>query len=87
MKNLDGEFEVKNFSCTYSLCKGNNSMESKIIEYRTTLLHKYYYHSLFYSQITRAFGQTEHLHGSNIFSYFFHSYDITTLGNIHPITF
>ena len=29
----------------------------------------------------------EHLHFPNIFSYFFHSYDITCLENIHPITF
>ena len=33
------------------------------------------------------FGQIEHLHFANTFSYFFHSYDITTLRNIHPITF
>ena len=42
---------------------------------------------LFYSQITRAIGQVEHLHFANIFSWSFHSYDITSLGNIHPITF
>ena len=41
MKNLDGCFEVKNFSYTYSLFKGNQFMESKIIEYETILLHKY----------------------------------------------
>ena len=39
MKNLDGRFEVKNFS--YSFFKGNHSMESKIIEYGIIFLHKY----------------------------------------------
>ena len=34
-------FEVKNVSYTYSLLKGNHSMESKIIEYWIILLHKY----------------------------------------------
>ena len=34
-------FEVKNFSYTYSLFKGNYCMESKITEYRIILLHKY----------------------------------------------
>ena len=33
MKNLDRGFEVKNFSYTCSLFKGNHSMENKIIEY------------------------------------------------------
>ena len=48
-------------------------MESKIIEYGIILLHKYkieqtevisrlLQYSLFYSQITRTFGQIEHLH-------------------------
>ena len=41
MKNLDGGFELKNFSHTYSLFKGNYCMESKIIEYGTILLHMY----------------------------------------------
>ena len=41
MKNLDGEVEVKNFSYTYSLFKGNDSIEIKIIEYGIILLHKY----------------------------------------------
>ena len=36
-----GGFEVKNFSYSYSLFKGNHSMESKIIEYGIILLHKY----------------------------------------------
>ena len=40
-KNLDGEFEVKNFSYSYSLFKGNHSMERKIIEYGIILLYKY----------------------------------------------
>ena len=72
-------------------------MGSKIIEYGIILLHKYrveqtevisrLYYSLFCLQITRTFGQIEHLHFPNTFSYFFHSHDITSLGNIHPITF
>ena len=72
-------------------------MESKIIEYRLILLHKYKveqtevvsidYYSLFCSQITSTFCQIEHSYFPNTFSYFFHSYDITSLGNIHPITF
>ena len=33
-------FEVKNFSYTCSLFRGNDSMESKIIEYGIILLHK-----------------------------------------------
>ena len=41
IRNLDAGFRVKNFSYTYSLFKGNHSMESKIIEYRIILLHKY----------------------------------------------
>ena len=31
-------------------------------------------------------GQIEHIHFPNTFSYLFHTYDITSLGNIHPIT-
>ena len=34
-------FEVKAFSYTYRLYKGNHSMESKIIEYGIILSHKY----------------------------------------------
>ena len=43
MNNLDGggRFEVKNFIYTYSLFKGNLSIESKITEYGIILLHKY----------------------------------------------
>ena len=41
MKNLDGSFEVKDFSYTCSLFKGNHSMENKIFEYGIILLHKY----------------------------------------------
>ena len=47
IKNLDGgkggggEFELKNFIYTYSLFKGNHSIERKIIEYGIILLHKY----------------------------------------------
>ena len=72
-------------------------MESKITEFGIILLYKYKveqtelvfldYYSLFYSQITRMFGQIEHLHYHNTLSYFFHSYDITSLGNIYPIIF
>ena len=68
-------------------------MKSKIIECRIILLHKYklvhtevisrLLSSLFYHK--RTFGQIEHVHFLNAFSYFFHSYDITSLGNIHPI--
>ena len=31
-------------------------------------------------------GQIEHIHFPNTFSYLIHTYDITSLGNIHPIT-
>ena len=71
-------------------------MECKIIEFGKIILYKYKVEetelifrllSTFYSQITRMFGQIEHLHYPNTFSYFFHSYNITSLGNIHPITF
>lgn len=41
MKNLEGGFEVKKVSYSYSLLKGNHCMESKIIEYEMILLHKY----------------------------------------------
>ena len=36
-----GVLKSENFSYTYSLVKGNYCMESKIIEYWITLLHKY----------------------------------------------
>ena len=36
-----GNFEVKNFSYTYSLFKGNHSMDGKMIEYGIILLQKY----------------------------------------------
>ena len=39
MKNLVRSFEMKSFSYTCGLFKGNNSMESKIIE--CGMLHKY----------------------------------------------
>ena len=91
---------MKNFSYTYSLFKGNHSVESKIIEYGIFLLHKYKVEQTevisevisrllftFSSQITRTFGHTEHLHFPNTFSYFSHGYNITCLGSIHPITF
>ena len=45
------------------------------------------YYSLFYSQIIGTFGQIEHLHFPHTFSYFFNGYSITSLGNIHAITF
>ena len=41
VRNQTGGFEVKNFSCTYSLFKVNHSMKSKIIECGIILLHKY----------------------------------------------
>ena len=51
-------------------------MESKIIEYGIILLHKY------------KLEQTEvHLHFPNILSYFLYSSDISSLENIHPITY
>ena len=71
-------------------------MKSKVTEYGIILLHKpkveqtevsLDYYSLFYSQITRTFGEIEDLHFPNAFSYFFYSYDITSLGNIHSVTF
>ena len=40
-KTFTGDFKGENFSDTYSLFKGNHSMESKIIEYGIILLHKY----------------------------------------------
>ena len=40
-KTETGGFEVKNLSYTYSLFKGNHSMESKIFEYVIILLYKY----------------------------------------------
>ena len=86
MKNLDGGFEVKNFS--YSLFKGNYCMESKVTEYGIIFLHTYKvehspdYHSLFYSKIKRTFCQIEHLHFLYTFSCFIHIY-MTSLGNIH----
>ena len=90
---------MKNLSYTYNWLKGNRSMESKIIEYGIILLHKYkveqaevisrlLQYSLFYSQITRAFGQTEHLHFPNISMLTHFHTSFTSLGNIHPsITF
>lgn len=45
MKNLDGTFEAKNFSYTYSLFKKNYFVESKIIKYR-----KFYYINTGYSR-------------------------------------
>ena len=41
MKNQTGGFEVKNFSCTYSLFNVNHSMKNKIIEFGIILLYKY----------------------------------------------
>ena len=69
-------------------------MENKIFEYGIILLHKYKVEQtkvisrlLFTFLLTRTFDQIEHLHFPNTFSYFLHSYDITSLRNIHPITF
>ena len=95
-KNLKSWLEVKNFSYIRILFKENLSMESKIIEYWTMLLHKYKVEQaevmsrllswLFLSWITRTFGQIEHIHFPYTFSHFFHSYNITSLENICPIT-
>ena len=41
MKNLDGFFEVKNVSYTYSLFKRSHSMENKVNEYGIILSLKY----------------------------------------------
>ena len=91
-----GGFEVKNFNYIYGLLKGNHSMERKIIEYGIIFLHKYKREQskvisrllfTFYLQVSRIFGQIEYLHFPNRFSYFFHSYEIMSLGNIHPIPF
>ena len=73
-------------------------MESKIIEYGIILLHKYKVEQtevisrFFFTTRTlinykNIFGQIVNLQFPNTFSYFFDSYDITSLGNIHPITF
>ena len=87
-------FEVKNLSYTYSLFKGNHSMESKIIEYGITLLHKSKVEQTeVISRLTFTFLLTNYnnlwsdLHFPNTFSFFFVSYDITSLENIHPIAF
>ena len=89
VENLDGGF----WSYTYSLFKENHSLESKLIEYGIILLHKYKVEQtqvifrllfIFSSQIIRTFGQIEHLHFPNTFLYFFHN--ITSSGNIHPVT-
>ena len=89
IKNLDGCFEVKNFS----LFKENQFMESKIAEYGIILLHKYkiektavisrqQFTSLL--KVTRTFGQI----GIYIFLILLHtSFTVTSLGNIHPSTF
>ena len=72
-------------------------MERKLVEYGIILLHKYKVesrqkqfldgYSLFYSQIAGTFDWIEHLHFHNLFSYFFHSYNVMCLGNICRITF
>ena len=83
---------MKNFSCTYSLFKVNHSMKSQRIEYGVNLLHKYKLEqaevisrllsSLLYHELQERFVRY-------IFLIQFHtsfSYDITSLGNIYPIT-
>ena len=71
-------------------------MERKIIENGIIFFHKYKREQskvisrllfTFYLQISRTFGQIEYLRFPNRFSDFFHSYEITSLGNIHPIPF
>ena len=61
-------------------------MESKIIEYSIILLNKCSTADKGNLQIIIHF-YSQHLHYPNTLSYFFISYDITSLGNIHPITF
>ena len=87
---------MKEISYTYSLFKGNHYMESRIIEYETILLDKCKVEQTelisrliftFFLQIRRTFHQIEHLHFPGKFSYFFHGYDMMSLGNIYPITF
>ena len=77
---------MENFSYTYSLFKGSYSMESKIIEFSIILLNKCSRADKGNLQIIIHF-YSQHLHYPNTLSYFFISYDITSLGNIHPITF
>ena len=70
-------------------------MEGKIIEYGIILLHKCGSGgrsnsiSLFFFLLTNYKNvlSDRTLHFPNTFSYFFQSKDITSLGNIHPITF
>ena len=69
-------------------------MESKIIEYGITLLHKSKVEKTeVMSRLTFTFLLTNYnnlwsdLHFPNTFSFFFVSYDITSLENIHPIAF
>ena len=76
MKNLDGGFEVKNFSYTCSLFKGDHSMENKIIKYGIILLHKY--------EVEQTEVISRLLFIFFLKKYFFHGYYITSLGNIHP---
>ena len=59
-------------------------MNSEAEQEQTEVISRLFF--TFYSQITGTFSQIEHLHFPNTFSCFFHSYDITSLGNIHPIT-
>ena len=40
-KTKTGDFDLKNFSYTYNLFKGNHSMEGKIIQYGIIFLDKY----------------------------------------------
>ena len=86
-------FEEKTFSYTYSLFKGKHCMESKIIEYGIILLHEYnvkqieVIYRLLFTVVTDKFQEHQNIYISNTFPYFFYSYDITSLENIHPIIF
>ena len=83
VRNQTGGFEVKNFSCTYSLFKVNRSMKSKIIKYGIILLHKYEVEqagvisrlpsSLFYHKLR------ERLVRQNIYIYLIHFHTSSTV--------
>ena len=89
-------FEVKNFSDTYSLLKGNHSMESKIIEYGIIIFPKYKAEQTeVISRLASTFFLTNYknawsdrtLHFPNTFSYFFHGCDFMSVEDIYAITF
>ena len=82
-----GGFEVKNFIYTYSLFKGNLSMESKITEYGIILLHKY---KVERTEVISRFIFTFLLTNSKniyIFLINFHILFTVTISEVYPITF